>query len=193
VYEEHIACILQVSKVKKCVLLSVGPAVPRLMYCSLLRLIVLTPLWFPPFLSRGAPRQMAWETSISERWNYGREMTDQFSLTMATSTSLYGSFTCRRATTWDRRLYFLSEWRHAEEFFAWKIRRPGLNQRTWVPEASMITTRPPRPLKEVCYLIVLVSTYQATWPRNFVWLTVHLQLHLYNKPTRWLYPFALSN
>jgi hypothetical protein len=28
-------------------LLSVGPAVPRLMYCSLPRLIVLTPLWFP--------------------------------------------------------------------------------------------------------------------------------------------------
>jgi hypothetical protein len=72
----------------KCVLLSVGPVVRQLMYCSQPRLIVLTPLWFPPFISRGAPRQMAWETSISERWNYGREMTDQFSLTLATSTSL---------------------------------------------------------------------------------------------------------
>jgi hypothetical protein len=56
--------------------LYVGPAVPRLMYCSLPRLIVLTPLWFPPFISKCAPRQMAWET-ISERWNFGREMTDQ--------------------------------------------------------------------------------------------------------------------
>jgi hypothetical protein len=25
---------------------------------------------------------MTWQTSISEKWNYGREMTDQFSLTM---------------------------------------------------------------------------------------------------------------
>jgi hypothetical protein len=34
--------------------LSVGPAIPRLMYCSLPRLIVLIPLWFRPFISRGA-------------------------------------------------------------------------------------------------------------------------------------------
>jgi hypothetical protein len=64
----------------KQLLLSVGLAVPRLMYCSLPRLIVITPLWFPPFISRGAPRQMAWGTSISERWNYGQEITDQYSL-----------------------------------------------------------------------------------------------------------------
>jgi hypothetical protein len=37
----------------------VGPAVPRLMHCSLPRLIVLTPLWFPAFIPRGTPRQMA--------------------------------------------------------------------------------------------------------------------------------------
>jgi hypothetical protein len=29
---------------------------------------------------------------------------------------VYGSFTCRKATTWDRRLYFPSEGRHAEDF-----------------------------------------------------------------------------
>ena len=41
-------------------------------------------------------------------------------------------------TTWDRRLYFPSEGRRAEDFFARKIRplRPGLNPRTWVPKAS---------------------------------------------------------
>jgi hypothetical protein len=36
---------------------------------------------------------------------------------MATSTSLLGSFTCRKVTTWDRRLYFPSEGRRDEDFF----------------------------------------------------------------------------
>jgi hypothetical protein len=48
------ACIFRVL-----LLLSVGPAVTRLMYFSLLRLIVLTPLCFSSFISRGAPRQRA--------------------------------------------------------------------------------------------------------------------------------------
>jgi len=45
---------------------------------------------------------------------------------------ILGSFTCRKATTWDRRLYFPSEGRGAEDFFALKIRRlrPGANART---------------------------------------------------------------
>jgi len=32
----------------------------------------------------------------------------------------YGPFTCRKSTTWDRQLYFTSEGRHAEDFFALK-------------------------------------------------------------------------
>jgi len=31
---------------------------------------------------------------------------------------IYGSFTCRKAMIWDRRLYFPSEGRHAEDFFS---------------------------------------------------------------------------
>ena len=56
-----------------------------------------------------------------------------------------GSFTCRKFTTWDRRLYFPSEGRRAEHFFARKIRRlrPGFNPRTWVLKASTLTSRPP--------------------------------------------------
>jgi hypothetical protein len=38
-------------------LLSVGPAESRLIHCSLPRLIVLTPFFGYPFISRGAPRQ----------------------------------------------------------------------------------------------------------------------------------------
>jgi hypothetical protein len=55
----------------------------------------------------------------------GEKLPVKFSLTNATSTSL----TCRKAATWYRRLYFPSEGRHAEDFFARKIRRlrPGSN------------------------------------------------------------------
>jgi hypothetical protein len=35
---------------------------------------------------------------------------------------ILSSFTCRKVTTWDRRLYFPSEERRAEEYFARKIR-----------------------------------------------------------------------
>ena len=67
---------------------------------------------------------------------------------VATYTSLLGSFTCRKFTTWDRRLYFPYEGRRAEDFFARKIRRlrPGFNPRTRVPKASTLTSRPPKPL-----------------------------------------------
>jgi hypothetical protein len=37
----------------------VGPAESRLAHCSLSRLIVLSPLLVPTFISRGAPRQTA--------------------------------------------------------------------------------------------------------------------------------------
>jgi len=62
---------------------------------------------------------------------------------VATSTSLLGSFTCRKFTTWDRRLYFPSQGRRAENFFPRKIRwlRPGLNPRTWVQHAQLQTTK----------------------------------------------------
>ena len=86
---------------------------------------------------------------------------------VATSTSILGSFTCRKFTTWDRRLYFPSGGRRAEDFFARKIRRlwPGLNTRTWVPEASTFTSRPPKPLlfyyveKSRCWLSYLGCCY----------------------------------
>jgi len=40
---------------------------------------------------------------------------------IATSTSIQGSFTCHKSATWDPRLYFPSEGRRVEEFFALKI------------------------------------------------------------------------
>jgi hypothetical protein len=62
---------------------------------------------------------------------------------------LLGSFTCRKVGTWDRLFNFPSEGRYAEDFWHRKIQRlrPGLNPRTREPEASMRTTRPPKPFR----------------------------------------------
>jgi len=70
------------------------------------------------------------------RWNCGREMSGNFCL----NSDFHLTFTCRKATTWDRRLYFPFEGRRAEDFFAQKIRRlrPCVNPRTWVPKASTL-------------------------------------------------------
>jgi hypothetical protein len=66
----------------------------------------------------------------------GEKWPIKFSLTITTSTEIVRDFfTCRTPATWDRRLYFSSEERSAEDFFARKIRRlrPGLNPRPAKP------------------------------------------------------------
>jgi hypothetical protein len=45
-----------------------------------------------PFISRDAPHQTKWEASISERRNYGREMSDQILPTIAISTVIVAFF-----------------------------------------------------------------------------------------------------
>jgi hypothetical protein len=79
----------------------------------------------------------------------GREMAGQFGLQFRLPCKSQGSFTRRK---WDRRFYIASEgmlW----IFFARKIQRfrPGSTPRSWVPEASMLTTRPPKPLPLTAY------------------------------------------
>jgi hypothetical protein len=78
---------------------------------------------------------------------------------------LLGSLTCRKAATWDRWLYFPSEGKYAEDFFARKIRRlrPGLNPRTRVPEASMLTTRTPKPLRFHILLLCTSELARLQW------------------------------
>jgi hypothetical protein len=95
-----------------------------------------------------------------------------------TSTKLLGSLTCRKAATCDRRLYFSSEGRHAEEFYARKIRRlrPGLNPRTWVPEASMLTARPPKSLKSTLHVSIVQTLLIRRGPTPFSCL-LHSPLH----------------
>jgi hypothetical protein len=71
-----------------------------------------------------------------------------------------------KTATWDRRLYFPSEGRHAEEFFARKIRRlrPGSNPLCWVPEASMLTTRPSKPLSSTLPLTSALDECRRSTP-----------------------------
>ena len=87
------------------------------------------------------------QTPVAEGGSMGEKL-PRILPKVAPSTSLLGSFTFSKFTTWDRRLYFPSEGRRAEDFFARKIwrLRPGLNPRTWVLKASTLTSRPPKPL-----------------------------------------------
>jgi hypothetical protein len=117
-------------------------------YCAPLDLV-------PPVISTGAPRPTTWETYVSVGGKYGRgNGRFNFAHNMRLTRYVYGSFTCRKVTTRDRRLYFSSDGRHAEDLFrfARKIRRlqPGVNPRTWVPEASMLTNKPLKPLRTAC-------------------------------------------
>ena len=83
----------------------------------------------------------------SEGWNYGREYRPVNLAEMTTSTPFWDLL---QAAKYDMgpMVYFPSEGRRAEDFFALKIRRlrPGLNPRTLAPEASTLTPRPPKSL-----------------------------------------------
>ena len=108
-----------------------------------LRLIVLLPDWVRSFIFRGAAH-----TKRRERPLLANEGTIHgILLAISNSRKLLGSLTCRKAATWDRFFYLPSGGRYAEDFYVRKIQRlrPGLNPHIWVSEASMLTTRPPKP------------------------------------------------
>jgi hypothetical protein len=102
----------------------------------------------PSIISRGALCQATPETSVSEERKWARNVRTIYSIICDFHSKLEGSLTCRKSATWGKRLYFPSEGRHAEDFFTWKIWRLwlGANPRSWVPDTSMLTTRPPKPL-----------------------------------------------
>jgi hypothetical protein len=95
-------------------------------------------------ISRGTPHHAAREASISE----GRKLNIRILSAARIELQLLGYFIWPKVGTWDRLFDFTSEGRHAEDFYIRKIRqlRPGLNPRIREPEASMLTSRPPKPL-----------------------------------------------
>ena len=115
------------------------------LYEVLLGLLSSYPQQVPAFISRGATHY----TDARDLYQRRRELLPMnfASKSVIHETSL-GSFTCHKAGTWDIFFYFPSEGRHTEYFpDSRKIQRlrPGLNPRTWVPVASILTTRPPKP------------------------------------------------
>jgi hypothetical protein len=95
--------------------------------------------------SRGRARNRSGRTepSISEEGKLrARNERLNFTLSIRLPRNHKGFLTCRKSTTRDPQLYFPSEGRHAQEFLRpKKIRRlrPGLNPRSWVPEAKTDT------------------------------------------------------
>ena len=75
------------------------------------------PLDVPTFAARCLHVRNDTRDHSSERWNYGRE---RFSGNFAYMASLYTSLGIFYMPTWDRPLYFPSEGRRAEDFFALK-------------------------------------------------------------------------
>ena len=62
--------------------------------------------------------------------------------------NIQGSFTCRKSTTWDRRLYLPSEGRRAEDIFALKnpTASAGFEPANLGTKDQHATSRPPKPL-----------------------------------------------
>jgi hypothetical protein len=94
------------------------------------------PLDVPTFAARCLYVRNDARDPSTERWNCGREICPvilpKFRVPLKFRDLLHAA--------WDRRLYFPSEGRHAEDFFALKIwrLRLGLNPRTWVLKASTL-------------------------------------------------------
>ena len=64
--------------------------------------------------------------------------------------NVQGSFTCRKSTTWDKWLYFPSEGRSAEDFFA--LKNPAASAANLGTKGRHATSRPPKPLSVRIYM-----------------------------------------
>jgi hypothetical protein len=100
------------------------------------------------FHRQEAPRHNDAGDPSSERWNLLGERLPVIWPKVPSSTLLQGSFTCRKSTTWDRRLYFPSERSRAEDFFALKnpTASAGFEPSNLGTKGQHATPRPPKPL-----------------------------------------------
>ena len=98
----------------------------------------------PTFTTSRLPRDPS-----SQRWNYaGEKWPMNFAWNARLPRSIQESFTCRKSRTWDRQLYFPSEGRRAEDFFA--LKKPtasaGFEPANLGTKDQRATSRPPKPL-----------------------------------------------
>jgi len=113
-----------------------------------LRLIVRFWLDVPTFATKRLHACHHARAPSGGRWNCGREMSGNLPK-------------CRKATTWDRRLYFPTEGRRAENFFA--LKNPtGVKPGTWVPKVKHATSRPPKPQTERYYWLLVLCESMCT-------------------------------
>jgi hypothetical protein len=96
--------------------------------------------------SRGAPCRSSMRTSVSKGGKLGREMANRFCLGTQLPCNHKGYLTCHKSATRANGFTSLLKDGMLRIFTPKKIRRlwPGLNPWTRVPEASMLTTRPPK-------------------------------------------------
>jgi hypothetical protein len=80
-------------------------------------------------------------------------------------------FTCRKSTTWNRRLYFPSEGRRAEDFFA--VKNPtasaGFEPANLGTKGQHATPRPPKPLSRQSWSLLFWGK-----KRKFIVLKNHI-------------------
>ena len=112
---------------------------------SSLRLIVQTLVFSRSYLHRQVSPP---ETLVVKGGNTWERNGRQFWRKAATSThTLSGSFTCRKYATWDKQIYFTSEGRRAEDFFA--LKNPtaslGFEHTNLDTKGQHDTSRPPKP------------------------------------------------
>ena len=98
----------------------------------------------PTFTTSHFPRDPS-----SQRWNYvGEKWPMNFAWNARLPSSIQESFTCRKSTTWDRRLYVPSEWRRAVDYFALKnpTASVGFEPANLGTKGQHATPRQPKPL-----------------------------------------------
>jgi hypothetical protein len=106
------------------------------------RLIVRSGLDIPTFATRRLHACHHATTPSGRRWNCGGEMSGKFCLNSDFHV------TCRKTTAWNRRLYFPSEGRRAEDFFRPKIptASAGCKPANLGTKNQHATSRPLKPL-----------------------------------------------
>ena len=95
----------------------------------------------PPVVSPRASGSQSWK-DVGEKWPMN------FAWNARLLRGIQESFTCCKSTRWDRRLYFPSEGRDAEDFFALKnpTASAGFEPANLGTKCQHATSRPPKPL-----------------------------------------------
>ena len=116
----------------------------------------------------------------SQRWNYvGEKWPMNFAWNARLPCSNQESFTCRKSTTWDRRLYFPSEGRRAEDFFALKnsTASTGFEPANLGTKGQHATSRSPKPLGYT--VTALMRRYAVTDARSHFFSTIWIFFSLH--------------